>query len=117
MGETMAEFDGKTLLVVRGLTPGEHQSLLFSIDEEAISLEAAGIPSTAFGDFGLTALAFIATTGVVDNILNWVERQTGSVEIEFEFLKLAKLKVKKGATKEEVAKKAREAGLQLESSR
>jgi hypothetical protein len=66
------------------------------------------------GDYGTTALAWVATAAIVGGILNWVERQKATVEISFEFFKLVKFKVKKGMTKESIAKTIEKAGLPLE---
>jgi hypothetical protein len=112
----MTDLDGKTVLVVRGLTPREHQSLLYEIDEEAIGPEGANIPSTAMGDMGATALAFLATAALIAGVLKWVERQNADIELSFEIYKFVSLKVKKGATKEEITRTAAAAGLPIEPS-
>lgn len=110
----MTDLDGKTVLVVRGLTPREHQSLLYEIDEEALDPEGTNIPSTAMGDMGATALAFLATAALIAGVLKWVERQNTDIELSVEIFKFVSIKVKKGTTKEEITKTAAAAGLPME---
>lgn len=112
----MNDTGDQSILRVSGLSPSEIQSLLFAIDADPISTDAAGIGSTAMGDFGTTALLFLGTATVISGILSWVERQPTDVTVKLEILKLIKLDVSKKTTKADIEMAAAKAGVPIDPS-
>lgn len=113
----MTDSSEQPVLHVSGLSPSEVQSLLYALDDDPISTEAAGIGSTAMGDFGMTALLFVGTAAVIGGILNWVERQPTDVTLKLEIFKVVKLDVSKKTTKADIEMAAKKAGLPIDSSK
>jgi hypothetical protein len=94
----------KSLVLVAGLSSEQRQSLLFGLDEDPVNADTAGLPSTALGDFGASALLFVASAVVLGRILSWVERQEGSVTLKLELFKIVKFEVNKSPTLEDSTK-------------
>lgn len=92
--------DNRTLVLVGGLSPEQRQSLLFGLDEDPMDREKAGFSSTAHGDFGVTALLFVASAITLQKILSWVEKQDESVTVKLELFKIVKLEVNKSRAEE-----------------
>lgn len=102
------------LFMVKGLTQPEQQSLLFELGVDPVAPEDVGYAPGAMGDFGISALVFVASVAVLAGIMHWVEKQEGDVRVKISVLKLASIEVSKNSSLSELRRKARDAGVPLE---
>lgn len=110
----MTDQSHKPLLLIDGLTPEQSHSLLYTLDEDPVKLETVGLPSTAFGDFGASALIFLASAAVVAGVLGWIGKQPGEVSLKLKFLGLIELSVDKSSSHKHVIEIVEKSGLILD---
>jgi hypothetical protein len=111
----MVDMTGRELLIVEGLTVPERQDLLSHLKEDTISPNQVGLPSTALGDFGATALLFLASAALISGILAWVGKRPENIAIKIEILKIVKFEITKTTSLEDIKTEAAEKGLKLDS--
>jgi hypothetical protein len=110
----MGEMMGQAVLIVAGLTAPERQDLLSHLKEDTISPDRTGLPSTALGDFGATALLFLASASLISGILAWVGKRPEDIAIKIDILKIVKFEITKTTSLEDIKKKTAEKGLTLD---
>jgi hypothetical protein len=115
MGHAMTTARDSVLLVIKGLTAEQKNSLLYNLDEEPISTDTLPLRPSSMGDFGVGALVFAASLATIGAVLAWVEKHQNEVSVELEFFKIVKVKVTKGKTLlPDIEQVTKEAGMDLE---